>query len=103
MLDTWSWLNKFFLLQKQKISTKLSTLLLKENDKKTSFLTKLLWNCSCNDHYATFYSTTNCKQMQVVDYSQQGDGWDLPTKLGRAVEESGQGSDMKIQACFTVR
>ena len=70
---------------------------------KAPLLTKLLRNWSCNDHYSTVYSMTIRMQMASCHYTRQGDGWNSPTTAGGAVDESKRGSDMKIQARFTVR
>ena len=39
--------------------------------------------------------------MQNGELRQGKYGWNSLTKVGRALEESGWESDMKIQACFT--
>ena len=47
---------------------------------------------------------SKCK-WRVVNYMyiRRGDGWNSPTKVGGAAEESGPGSNMKIQAGLTVQ
>ena len=62
MLETWSWLDTFFSLQKHKLAPNFQHYYLKKLLKKP-LLTKLLQNCSCNNRFSTFYSVAI--QMQI--------------------------------------
>ena len=75
---------KYIFFCKNKVSTKLLTLLLREN-KKTLLLTKLLQNCSSVTNVIQHFIQRQSKcKWWFVNHTRQGDGWNLQTKEGGA-------------------